>query len=357
MTNSPPCRVRFRVSPAGCKRIPAEVRPRLTYSEGGFIQCADMGDDNRADNLPPAFYKELLDGLDEAVYFVDTQRRILYWNRAAERLTGIPASEVVGSRCCDDRLHHVNDQGENLCRGNCPLSQTLRDGESRSKDVFLRHREGHRVPVSTRVSPIRDAEGHVVGAAEVFRDNTAALALIERTTRLEKAALLDALTGLPNRRCIESALRSRMEEHDRYGWGFGVLFIDIDRFKVVNDTYGHVIGDRVLRMVARTLAANTRTFDILGRWGGEEFLAVLTNVDAPELASIADRSRLLVRESSLPIEGGRLSVTVSIGGTMSVEGDTVESVLRRADRRMYHSKSNGRNRVTIHIESEDGRQG
>jgi len=126
-----------------------------------------------------------------------------------------------------------------------------------------------------------------------------------------------------------------------------VLFVDIDRFKEVNDTHGHEVGDQVLRMVARTLAASTRTFDILGRWGGEEFVAVLANVEPEELSIIAERSRILVRESSLPLDAGVLSVTVSIGGTLAVEGDTIKTVVRRADRHMYVSKSCGRNRVTV----------
>lgn len=306
-----------------------------------------MGDVERPEGLPLGFYKELLDGLDEAIYFVDQNRRVLYWNKAAEALTGIAAADIIGTRCCDDRLQHVSTGGESLCHGDCPLARTIRDGIPRAEDVYLRHREGHRIPVHTRITPIRDVEGRIVGASEVFRDNSAALALNERSAHLERAALLDPLTGLPNRRCVESALRARMDEYERYGWVFGVLFVDIDRFKTVNDGYGHSVGDMVLRMVSRTLAANTRTFDILGRWGGEEFLAVLANVGEDELCSIAERSRMLVRESSLPTSRGRLSVTVSIGGTMVVPGDTTDTVVRRADRRMYRSKAAGRNRVTV----------
>ena len=258
-----------------------------------------MAHGERPDGLPHGLYKELLDGLDEAVYFVDRHRRVLYWNKAAELLTGIPAEDILGTRCCDQRMKHVNEEGEGLCQGDCPLALTIRDGIARTEDVYVRHREGHRVPVATRVLPIRDLSDTIVGAIQISRDNSAQLALDERTARLERAALLDPLTGLPNRRCVESALRARMEEYDRYGWEFGVLFVDIDRFKIVNDEHGHSVGDLVLRMVSRTLAANTRTFDILGRWGGEEFLAVLANVDREELGAIAERSRMLVRESSL----------------------------------------------------------
>ena len=141
---------------------------------------------------------------------------------------------------------------------------------------------------------------------------------------------------------------------ERYGWPFGVLFVDIDRFKEVNDTLGHEVGDRVLRMVARTLSADQRSFDLLGRWGGEEFLVILTNVTDEGLWSIAERSRIRVQESSAGLEDGQsVSVTVSIGGTMAEKGDTLESLVRRADRRMYLSKSAGRNRVTVLAAPDD----
>ncbi len=304
--------------------------------------------------LPDTFFRDALDGLTEAIYFVDRDRRIVFWNRSAERLTGIPASEIVGRRCCESPLHHAPGTGTALCDGECPLTAAMGEGKPREEDLELQHRDGRRIPVRTWVSPIRDRSGTIRGAIEVFRDISEVLAQQERTARLERAAMLDVLTGIPNRRHLESALHGRLEEMERYGWPFGVLFVDIDRFKEVNDTLGHEVGDRVLRMVARTLSADQRSFDLLGRWGGEEFLVILTNVTDEGLWSIAERSRIRVQESSAGLEDGQsVSVTVSIGGTMAEKGDTLESLVRRADRRMYLSKSAGRNRVTVLAAPDD----
>jgi diguanylate cyclase (GGDEF)-like protein len=129
---------------------------------------------------------------------------------------------------------------------------------------------------------------------------------------------------------------------------FGVLFCDIDHFKNINDTFGHKLGDKVLRMVAQTLRANIRDTDTMGRLGGEEFLVILQDVDAEALLSIAEKLLNLVRQSHLTLPNERtISATISIGGTLLQESDTVDTIVDRADKLMYESKSKGRNSVTI----------
>lgn len=298
-------------------------------------------------DLSADFYKSVLDNLNDAVYFVDANRRILYWNRGAERLTGFPAEEMVGTLCCDSVLMHVDEAGNNLCRSGCPVSRTLRDGQMIEADFFVRHRAGHRIPISTHVAPLRDASGKVIGAVEVFRDNSQKLVAVQRATELQRVALLDPLTGLPNRRYIEMNLAGRFDELERYEWTFGVLFMDIDHFKDINDRYGHDVGDRVLKMVSRTLVHSTRPFDLVGRWGGEEFVGIATNVDFAQLERVANRFRVLVQQSSLNVGDFEIRVTISVGATLAEPGDTGETLVKRADLLMYRSKAAGRNRVTM----------
>lgn len=293
------------------------------------------------------FYKNLLDSLYDGVYFVDRDRRITYWNKGAERISGYESSAVIGMRCSDNLLVHINDEGVALCKTVCPLAQTLSDGRVREAEVYLKHKDGHRVPVFIRVSPLRDSNGHIVGAVESFRDNSSEAALLQKVEDLQKMALLDPLTGLANRRYIDMTLSSRLDEMKRYDWPCAVLFIDIDNFKVINDAYGHSTGDKILKMVARTLASNLRSFDMLGRYGGEEFIAIITNVNAEQLYIFADRLRLLVEQSSLSAGVGRVGATISIGATLAQTTDTVETVLKRADQLMYQSKTAGRNRVSM----------
>jgi diguanylate cyclase (GGDEF)-like protein len=228
----------------------------------------------------------------------------------------------------------------------CPLGGTINDGGVRSSDVYLQHKDGHRVRVLVRVAPIRNESGEIAGGVEIFTDHTPAAEALERFAELERLAFLDPLTGLGNRRYTEITLTSRLEELQRYGWRFGVIFIDIDHFKDINDRHGHDTGDEVLKMVARTLQHSVRSFDVVSRWGGEEYVIVVAHVEGDELTATANRCRALVEKSRLH-GAAHIGVTISLGATLALEGDTVTSLIKKADGLMYQSKAAGRNAVTV----------
>jgi diguanylate cyclase (GGDEF)-like protein/PAS domain S-box-containing protein len=297
-------------------------------------------------DLNSEFYRKVLDGLYDGVYFVDRDRKIVYWNHGAEQLTGFSAEEVLGSHCFDNILNHVDETGEWLCKGDCPLTEAMRTGEPQEAAVFLHHKAGHRVPVSIRAVPMYNEANEIVGAAEVFRDQSYQKAMLRKMQELEKMALLDPLTRLANRQHTEATLQIRLDELSRYGWPFGVLFIDIDHFKPFNDEHGHEVGDKVLKLVSMTLHNSLRPFDFLGRWGGEEFLAIIVNVNEDQLRHVANRSRGLVAQSRLRVGASSAQVTISIGATMARSGDSLRQLVRRADKLMYDSKHGGRNKVT-----------
>jgi len=292
-------------------------------------------------------HREILDQLHEGVYLVDPQRVIRYWNNGAERISGYSAREVVGSRCADNILIHVDDEGTSLCTHGCPLAGTMTDGESREVEIYLHHKQGYRLPVHVRTAPLRDASGRIVGGIEIFSENLARPALREEIETLRQLALQDNLTQIANRRYTEMTLRTRHDEFTRYSWPYGVLLIDIDHFKRFNDTYGHNVGDRVLQTVAKTLASNVRSFDLVGRWGGEEFVVILEKIDPQSLRDRAELLRRLVEHTKVRHEGEELSVTMSCGGGVVRVGEHPEDLVKRADELLYRSKEAGRNRCTF----------
>ncbi|MBN2308950.1 MAG: sensor domain-containing diguanylate cyclase [Candidatus Hydrogenedentes bacterium] len=293
-------------------------------------------------------YRDILEHILDGVYFTDLERHITYWNEAAEHVTGYARGEVLGRWCGGGLLSHVDPEGRSLCRTACPLAAAMRDGTALEADVYMHHKAGHRVPVHVRVAPIRGEDGVVTGAVEIFRDSTP---LVERDAaieRLQDEAELCPTTKVGNRRYVEARLEASLDAFRHRGRPFGVLFIDIDHFKAVNDTYGHDVGDNVLRTVAATLTGSVRAEDCAGRWGGEEFVVLLRRLDgAQALAPLAERCRALIERSDIPIEHGTITVTASIGGTCVRDDDTAESILKRADALMYRSKQEGRNRVTV----------
>lgn len=291
-------------------------------------------------------YKRLLDHVYEGIYFVDIHRKITFWNQGAVRITGFNAEEVVGRHCYDNILNHVDDNGTQLCLGGCPLHATIEDGLNRDARVYLQHKSGHRVTVKVRTTPLME-NGITIGAAELFVDEAGEFADLFELGELREIAYRDQLTGLPNRRFLDQQLMSQLKMAQKLEITFGIAFVDIDFFKKVNDTHGHLIGDETLKMLAKTLTGGLRSSDILGRWGGEEFILVLPGVDSNSLAYICEKLRMLVQNSSLQRAGIDLRITISIGATLMNQGDTLETIVNRADRLLYASKEAGRNRVTL----------
>ncbi len=291
--------------------------------------------------------RDVVDYLHDGLYIVDLEKKILFWNKSAETMTGFMADEVVGSRCNDNVLTHIDERGNTLCEGMCPLAKTMVDGKVRESELFLHHKRGHRIRVSVRTVPNRDPDDTIVGGIELFTDLSSNDAIMLKMKELEKLAMLDNLTKIANRNYIEMEFNKRFHELRRHNNPFGILFMDIDNFKSVNDSFGHPIGDLILQAVANTLTANTRPYDLFGRWGGEEFVGIFPGVDKTNLKELGERFRMLV-ESSYVLNGNNtIHVTISTGGTLGVKNDTIESIIERADQALYASKSAGRNRVTL----------
>jgi diguanylate cyclase (GGDEF)-like protein len=229
----------------------------------------------------------------------------------------------------------------------CPLAASITDGKPREAEIYMHHKDGHRIPVSVRISPLTDREGAIIGGIELFTDISNQAANTLRVKELEKLALLDNLTQLANRNYVEREIQNRFEEKKRFNVPFGILFIDIDHFKKFNDRYGHDVGDDVLKVVAKTFIANARSFDLFGRWGGEEFLGIIRNINSKDLELLGNKLRSLIENSYILRENEKLRVTISIGATPVNENDTIDSLIKRADILLYKSKTEGRNRLTL----------
>lgn len=294
-----------------------------------------------------SFYKTVLDYLYDAVYFVDKNRKIIYWNKSAEELTGYAYGDMVRSYCYQNRLKHTGEDGVLLCRGGCPLAKTLADGCTREEKIYLQHKDGHRIPIFTRISPVRNESNEIIGAVEVFNDNTLQAQLAEELARFKELALLDSLTELGNKRYVELELSGKTNEMYKAGKTlFGILFADIDHFKRVNDQYGHDVGDRILKMVAKTIQNSIGGRGTAFRWGGEEFLIIVNTEDKEELVKVAERIRVMTEQSMFCTPAEEIRVTISLGATMAEVSDTVDTLVKRADELLFYSKHAGRNRVT-----------
>lgn len=296
------------------------------------------------------FYREILDNLYDGIFFVDTSGSITYWNKGAANLTGYSADDVHGRNYCDI-FKPLDKHGKQLGEiDTCPIRKVFESAVLTEVEAYICHKEGHLLPISIRIAPVREVGQHLIIAVEIHSGNSPRYAMRQRLEELQEMAMHDPLTGIANRRFVEINLAARLEELKRYGFPFTVMFADIDHFKNINDTHGHATGDRLLKMISATLANSLRSFDIIGRWGGEEFVILLINVKPDDLFKLSDRFRRLVEKSTLTLENGEtLNVTVSIGATIARVIDTTDSLIARADMLMYESKRRGRNLVSVEL--------
>jgi 2'-5' RNA ligase len=338
--------------------VPAKNVPTLILDERSTpVPIAPTGSSSHERRLPvlsgatdfafdTASFEVILDRIEDGVYFVDRDRRIRFWNNGAEALTGFSPEDVLGASCGNGRLCHVDEDGRSLCSNGCPIAAAISREAPCEQDAFLQHKLGHRVPVRIKTWPLRDSHGQLIGAVEIFRCTMTDRRQEQIIEQLAQLAMLDDLTRLPNRRHFDLQLDRRLAELNRFGWPFGVLMIDLDHFKQINDGHGHHVGDQILVLVARTLQANCRSLDTVARWGGEEFAVLIANVREAELLRVAEKLRAMVESSGLRESASAPArVTVSIGCAMAHANEPAANLMKRADEMLYAAKRGGRNRV------------
>ncbi len=283
-----------------------------------------------------------LNSIGDAVLTTDTLGKVTYLNAEAEALTGWTRAEAFARP-----LSEVFDVTDGLT-GQPAEDPTLLAIEHNRKvrmkgNYVLVGRGGAETSIEHSAAPIHNRRVEILGAVTIFRD-----VIVSRERRLQMLHLAehDALTELPNRLLLSDRLARSIALSRRYGRRLAVLFIDCDKFKHINDTLGHAIGDQVLRSIARRLTACVRESDTVSRHGGDEFLILLSEVDHAEDAGVI--AEKIVQSVSEPhhIAGHELRLTVSVGISLYPEdGQDAQSLIMRADAAMYHAKNSGRNQV------------
>jgi diguanylate cyclase (GGDEF)-like protein/PAS domain S-box-containing protein len=281
-----------------------------------------------------------LNSIGDAVLTTDTRGVVTYLNPVAERMTGWTRVEAVG-RPLAEVLQIVDAATRERARS--PLDQAIELDRvvGLSPDCLLIHRDGSELAIEDSAAPIRDEGGQVIGAVIVFRDVSEVRARSRQALHL---AHHDALTHLPNRMLLDDRLARAMAAARRRRHRLAVLFLDLDLFKHVNDSRGHMAGDMVLQSVARRLLACVRESDTVSRQGGDEFVVLL-----PEIAHARDAAASAKKIGSAlaaPHAIGRhhLELTATIGISIYPDdGPDAETLVRRADTAMYCAKSSGRN--------------
>ena len=287
-----------------------------------------------------------LASIGDGVITTGPDSRISYLNPVAEKLTGWSADQALGRPL--EEVYRLYDELSGKALGN-PVTALLRryrkviSGQDGS-GLLLRRRDGSDVAIQDAVAPIRDAEGRIMGAVLSFHDVTDTRRLARE---LSHQAAHDTLTGLANRAEFERRLAAVLglpftERGDQV-----LCYMDLDQFKVVNDTCGHAAGDELLRQLSKLFQSRIRSSDVLARLGGDEFGLLLSGCPLDEAVPIIDGLRALVEAFRFSWEGKSFAVGVSIGLVAIEPGESLGSLLSAADSACYAAKDAGRNRIHI----------
>ena len=309
-----------------------------------------------------AYQANLLANVNDAIIASDAEYRLTAWNSAAEALYGWKAEEVLGRNGLEIiQTQWSEEDAESMRR---TIAET---GRWRGEATQVR-RDGTRIPVEISSLTLRDASGRTVGYISVNRDIThrkqsedelhrARESLMAMNLDLETAlarekqlAHTDVLTGINNRRHLYELAEHEFEIATRYRQPLSVIMFDLDHFKEVNDIFGHAVGDHMLQRVTQIARSELRSADVIGRYGGEEFVVVLPMTNAHHAYPLAERIRTRVAAIRVPTEKGDAFVTLSIGIVEmfhSPKIDSIDDLIRRADEAMYAAKQAGRNRTEV----------
>lgn len=288
-----------------------------------------------------------LKSIGDAVITTDVRAQVDYINPVAEDLTGWSNAEAVGFSL--ERIFNiVNEETGNAVEN--PIMHCLREGRvvNIANHTALISKKGATISIEDSAAPIRDRDNTIIGAVLVFRDVSYRRNHLKELTH---QAQHDALTGLPNRLLFNEHLKQALAQEKRKLGKLAVMFLDLDRFKLINDTMGHNLGDQLLKTVAERIRQTLREGDTVARQGGDEFLVLLPGISNEFEAVLVSERILSVIAQPFILDGNEICISTSIGISLYPDdaGDP-ETLVKQADTAMYYAKENGRNNCKFFTE-------
>lgn len=294
---------------------------------------------------------DLIDAMEESICFLSDTHRIFFHNTQLEEMLGIPSSEFLGQDLFEFFPENLRGQVEKAF-------ETAREaGRVRLQTEMVSRIRTEPVPVLLRFVAYHDPNQDTTGFYAVMLDLTelskaveTQQILTEKNRELEHLAITCPLTGIYNRRYFQLRFEEEIERAQRYKHMVSVAMLDLDHFKKVNDTYGHLVGDEVLKRVAKILRDSVRASDMVARYGGEEFVLVFPETAPAAVFPVTIRIRQRIQNCRIETASEVIKVTASIGisGYDPSGSEPAEDVVRQADEALYNAKESGRNRVLLY---------
>ncbi len=291
--------------------------------------------------------REVLEAVSDGVCLMTREREIVFWNKGAERITGFSSDDMMNKRCADI-LAPRDLSGRDLCIDGCPLQRSVETGESQeTKGISLKRKDGESTAIHLRTSAL-DFDG-IRYYVQVFGEVQPAVGgtLGQTLQKLASVSITDELTGLYDRRYIDTILDQQYSLFKRHFQRFGVCLIDVDKFKDIHDTFGPLAADETLRSVASILLHSPRSTDFLARFDDSEFIIVCPLIELEGLEQLGERIVGLVHHAVLSSSNGqgpKIEVTVSVGGSMvDYKDKSAADIIARAQEAISRVQRDGGN--------------
>jgi diguanylate cyclase (GGDEF)-like protein/PAS domain S-box-containing protein len=292
-------------------------------------------------------YESIIDNLYDGVYYLDKERRIKIWSKGAEYITGYTGSEVLGRQCSDSLLAHTSLEGKNLCRLSCLMSNALDSGSYYKTEAFIKHKDGHDVQISLRISPMFDSEGNIIGVAHIFTNNEAYIT--KTKTRKNYEVYFDLLTDFPSRYNSEIILKNKIEEFRRYKWPFAVFLVEIDHFDELCGKFDKKVFSDLIKQFSNLLKHDVRPFDIIGRWSENQFLVILINVKKEVMMMLGERMRKLIELTDFKSSDYEVKMTISQGGVLVGKAISFQEIHKKLNKLIKDSQDAGGNNSSFYV--------
>lgn len=345
--------------------VPVEISAKM-MEDGRLIGVVRDVTARRMEDARIRFLAFVLNKISSAVISTDANLRITYWNKSAEILYGWRESEVLGQPV--DEIC-----GTEFTEGQQEITSRILQAEKAWRgELKQHHRSGREIWVDTSVTLLEDAEGNYVGGVTINHDVTGrkleedelrrtkeTIEQINHTLRRafereQLASRTDSLTGVFNRRYFFELLGYEFVASRRYGRPLSLVMFDVDYLKKTNDTYGHQVGDELLKKAADVVRSELRSADILARYGGDEFVILLSNSDESEASMVLERIYRQLQSAYIRVEGEKLNITISAGiASLQPEMAKADQLVLQADRALYIAKNSGRNRMAVYNNDGD----
>lgn len=318
-------------------RFPVEVFARFIVLEGKKCILSSVRDitERKHAQSEIELLSKAVEQVDDIVFITDRFGNITYSNASYTRQTGYSREEAIGKNA---RLSKSGKYDQQFYKD---LWETILSGKVYRNTLINRKRNGSLYYEKKTITPLFDSMNEIIGFISTGKDVT-----VEElhNQEIERVATIDKLTGIYNRHKFEELFELESERSRRFGEPLSLILIDIDHFKSVNDTYGHDIGDEVLKGLSLVVQTNIRKIDIFARWGGEEFLVLSPNSNIESIQVLAEKLRKEVEEAKFPEVG---KITVSLGISVFDAKESFSALFKRADEGLYYAKEHGRNQVKV----------